>query len=160
MFFPFYFEIHNGLTNIISTTRTDTAIYYTAMMLWLAFIIKGTVIQIEKAQINNRLCVSKVSWKFRIPTIYNFAVTDPWNLLFLRLRETHNAWQLPVFFFFFFFSASVIRNVRKFGAKNYFTDHQTANTIDGFKDSVPVLKTYERYYYTQKFGQLSIPSQR
>ena len=38
--------------------------------------------QIEKALINNRLHVSKVSWKFRSPTIYNFAVIYPWNLLF------------------------------------------------------------------------------
>ena len=43
--------------------------------LWL----KGTVIQIEKAMINDRLRFSKVSWKFRIPTIYNFAVIYPWN---------------------------------------------------------------------------------
>ena len=27
--------------------------------------------QIEKPQINDRLGVSEVSWKFRIPTIYN-----------------------------------------------------------------------------------------
>ena len=45
-------------------------------------IFKGTVMQIEKARINDRLPVSKVSWKFRIPTIYNFAVIYPWNLLF------------------------------------------------------------------------------
>ena len=44
--------------------------------------IKGTAMQIEKALINNRLCVSKVSWKFRILTIYNFAVIYPLNLLF------------------------------------------------------------------------------
>ena len=37
-------------------------------------------------------------------------------------------------------SASLIRNIGKFGAKNYFTDHRTANTIHGFRDSVPVLK--------------------
>ena len=30
--------------------------------------------QIEKALINDRLGVSKVSWKFRIPIIHNFAV--------------------------------------------------------------------------------------
>ena len=35
---------------------------------------KGTVMQIEKAQINDRLHVSKVSWNFRIPTIFNFTV--------------------------------------------------------------------------------------
>ena len=39
--------------------------------------------QIETAFINDRLRVSKVSWKFqRIPAIYNFEVTCPWNLLF------------------------------------------------------------------------------
>ena len=43
---------------------------------------KGTVMQIEKALINDRLLVSKVSWKFRIPTIKNVAGIYPWNLLF------------------------------------------------------------------------------
>ena len=38
--------------------------------------------QIEKALINNCLRVSKVSWKFRIPTIYSFVVTYPWKSLF------------------------------------------------------------------------------
>ena len=43
------------------------------------------------------------------------------------------------------FSASVIRNIGEFGAKNYFTDHQTANTIHCFRHSVPVLKIYDCY---------------
>ena len=38
--------------------------------------------QIEKALINDHLRVSKVSWKFRIPTMYHLEVTYPWNLLF------------------------------------------------------------------------------
>ena len=38
--------------------------------------------QIGKPLINDRLRVSKVSWKFRIPTIYSFTVIYPWNLLF------------------------------------------------------------------------------
>ena len=38
--------------------------------------------QIEKALINDYLLVSKVSWKFYIPTIYNFAVIYPRSLLF------------------------------------------------------------------------------
>ena len=33
--------------------------------------------QIEKAPINDRLRVSKVSWKFRIPIIYDSAVIVP-----------------------------------------------------------------------------------
>ena len=40
--------------------------------------------QIEKTLVNDGLRVSKMSWKFRIPTIYNFAVIYPWNLLFSK----------------------------------------------------------------------------
>ena len=43
---------------------------------------KGTVRKIEKALINDRLRVSKKSWKFRIPTTHNFAKLYQWNLLF------------------------------------------------------------------------------
>ena len=45
-------------------------------------VFKGIVMKIEKAIINDRLRVSKVWWKFRIPTVYNFAVIYLWNLLF------------------------------------------------------------------------------
>ena len=48
----------------------------------LKAIFEGTVMQIEKALINNCLSVSKVSWKFCILTICNFAVIYLWNLLF------------------------------------------------------------------------------
>ena len=48
----------------------------------LVLAVKSTVMQAEKAQINDRLLASKVSWNFHIPTIYNFAVIDPWNLVF------------------------------------------------------------------------------
>ena len=44
--------------------------------------IKGAVMRIEKALINDRLRVSKISWKFRIPTISNFAVIYPWKLIY------------------------------------------------------------------------------
>ena len=40
--------------------------------------------QIEKALINDRLRISKVSLKRRIPTVYNFAVIYPGNLLFFK----------------------------------------------------------------------------
>ena len=44
-----------------------------------------TVMQIEKALMNDFLHVLKVSWKFRIPTIYNFAVIYGWNFaIFLK----------------------------------------------------------------------------
>ena len=35
--------------------------------------------QIEKALVNDRWRVSKVSWKFCIPTIHSFAVIFAWN---------------------------------------------------------------------------------
>ena len=44
--------------------------------------VKVTVMQTEKALINDRLRVLKVSWKFLISIIYNFVVIYPWNLLF------------------------------------------------------------------------------
>ena len=44
--------------------------------------VKTTIMQIEKAKINDCPCVWKVFWKFRIPAIYNFAVIYPWNLLY------------------------------------------------------------------------------
>ena len=40
-------------------------------------ILKGTVMQLEKALTNDRLRVSKVSGKFRILTVYNFAAIYP-----------------------------------------------------------------------------------
>ena len=82
----------------------------------------------------------------------------------LRLPETHNALQLPVFFFSLSASspsphdfASVIRNIGKFGGKNYITDQRTANTICSFRDSLPVLKKHDCYLDTQKIEQHSIP---
>ena len=44
--------------------------------------VKSTVKQIEKELIYDRLRVSKVYLKFRIPTIYSFAVIFPMNLYF------------------------------------------------------------------------------
>ena len=46
-----------------------------------------TVISIEKLLINDHLRVSKVSWKFRILTSYNFAVIYLWNI-FLKSSPT------------------------------------------------------------------------
>ena len=48
---------------------------------------------------------------------------------------------------------------RQFRAKNCFTDHRTANTIHGFRDSVPALEIYDCYEDTHKFEQLSIPTE-
>ena len=41
----------------------------------MQIMIKETIMEIEKALINDRLSVLKVSWKLFIPTIYNFIVT-------------------------------------------------------------------------------------
>ena len=69
---------NKSLSNRFHTTLKETHL----AVLNIVNLIKGTVIQIEKALINDRLRVSKVSWKFYIPTIYNFAVIYPWNLVF------------------------------------------------------------------------------
>ena len=53
-----------------------------SVLLLFSAVFKGTVMQIQKTMINDRLRVSKVFWKFHIPTIYNFAIIYPWNLLF------------------------------------------------------------------------------
>ena len=45
-----------------------------------AFYFKSTV-QIKKVLINESLRVSKVPWKFCIPTIFNFGVIWSWKLL-------------------------------------------------------------------------------
>ena len=52
-----------------------------------------------------------------------------------------------------------MRNIGGFGAKNYFTDHRTANAIRSLMDSVPVLKIHGCYKDTQKFEQFSILTQ-
>ena len=51
---------------------------------------------------------------------------EPTACLLLRLFEKHHALQLP------FSPSSLLQlfwNIREFGAKKYFTYHQTANTI-------------------------------
>ena len=53
------------------------------------------------------------------------------------LRETQNALQLTVLLLLVTLYPEY-RGIRR--AKNYFIDHRTANTIHGFRDSVPVLK--------------------
>ena len=41
-----------------------------------------TVMQTEKALKSDLLHVTKVSWKIRIPIMYNFAVVYSWNFIF------------------------------------------------------------------------------
>ena len=87
-------------------------------------------------------------WKAAFASL-NFTWFQQGHLFYLlHLLETHNALQLPVFFFSFFsfsFFSWLCQNIGKFEAKNYFTDHRTANTIYGFRDSVPVLKIRDCY---------------
>ena len=64
-------------------TWTETfRLTYLMILKTMGLQIKGTVMQIEKALKNDRLCVLKVSWKFCIPAIYYFAIIYLWNLLF------------------------------------------------------------------------------
>ena len=69
----------------------------------------GTVMQVEKALINACLRVSKLSWKFHIPTNYNFAVFYPWNLLFsLKRAYFCTAWKVSKYGGFFWSVISCI----------------------------------------------------
>ena len=45
----------------------------------------------------------------------------------MRLRETHNALKLPMFFFFFLFFCQLYPEYRGISSKNYFKDHRIAN---------------------------------
>ena len=49
-----------------------------------------------------------------------------------------------------YISASLIRNIEEFGAKNYFTDHRTANTIHDFRDpfNTRILLGYPKIWAT------------
>ena len=55
---------------------------YQLNVYYMQLILKGTVVQIEKTLINDRLPVSKVSWKFRIPIPVKFAIFLKSNQLF------------------------------------------------------------------------------
>ena len=37
---------------------------------------------------------------------------------------------------------SLFQNIEEFGAKEYFTDYRTSNTIHDFRDSVSILKIH------------------
>ena len=59
---------------LFATSCLAFSIAFTWEITYIKF-FKGTVILIERALISNCSRVSKVSWKFRIPTINNFAVS-------------------------------------------------------------------------------------
>ena len=65
--------------------------------------------RIEKALINDKLNVSKLSWKFRIPTIYNFSVIYPWNFLFSQ----NVAYFLTLLSFLFINKTLRLNNLKK-----------------------------------------------
>ena len=71
---------------------------------------------VEKALINYRLRVSKVSWKFRIPTIYNFAVFTPEICYFLKkyfLTVLTANILLLTYFLAYFLTVSIVFSVCK-----------------------------------------------
>ena len=70
----------NSLSHLLNLNLTFETVCIGGRKWFIDF--KGTVMQIEKRLVNDRLRASKVSWRFPIPTIYNFALICPWNLLF------------------------------------------------------------------------------
>ena len=76
--------------------------------------------------------VAIIAFSFRIEKIQ--FIQDLYRTLeiakfYLRLLEKHNASQLPLFVCF---PPPLFRNNGRFGAKKYFTDIQTANTVQLF----------------------------
>ena len=56
-------------------------------------------------------------------------------------------------------SPRLLWNIGEFGAKEYFADHHTSNTIHGFRDTALVCKMHDCYCRIRKnFEQHSIPS--
>ena len=73
---------HLGLTNLEKFAKLSKICFsMECFLVDFSQFFKGTVMQIEKAQINELLRASKIFWEFGIPTIYNFAVIYPWNFL-------------------------------------------------------------------------------
>ena len=68
------------------------------------YFVRGTFMQIEQELVNNRLHVSKVSWKSRIPNIYNFTVLLPRN--FPKFLKVAYYFLLP----FLFISKTLLSN--------------------------------------------------
>ena len=61
------------------------------MYVWL---LKYTIMQIERALINDRLRVSEVSWKFHIPTIYKLAYLLTVSIVFSVYKQNFTVQQL------------------------------------------------------------------
>ena len=87
--FKFQISICNGCHNLTMLCLNFTILLSSMLKVLIIDVLfktlanlKDAAMPIEKALINDRLRVSKVPWKFHIPTIYNFAVIYPWNLLF------------------------------------------------------------------------------
>ena len=59
---------------------------------WLTYsAFKGTVMQTEKTLINDHLRVSKLSWKFHIPTIYNSAEISTVSIVISVYKQNFTA---------------------------------------------------------------------
>ena len=66
---PLFLLYANDLFNYSSNSNISISVYLMNHLFKTSALFKGTVMQIEKALINDRLRVSKVSWKF--PWKYN-----------------------------------------------------------------------------------------
>ena len=79
-----------------------------------AICVKGIVMQ---TLINDRLRVSKASWKFCISTIYNFTVICLWNLPFSYKVASFKKIMLPFLFIKKDFQLNTVKTKRAMNAK-------------------------------------------
>ena len=71
---------------------------------------------------------------FTLLFLFMYKKTDHFlrfSICLLRLLQKQNALHLPIFSIFFFFSTTC-PEYRRIGNKKYFTDYQTANTVQLF----------------------------
>ena len=113
----------------------------------------------------NLILRNRWAWNWKISDCFTELVLTLWYWTWTRkileisycvcLKRTKLCYCLCSSSSFSCFSTCVIRNIGEFGTKNYFIDHQIANTIHGFRDSVPVLRGYggNREYVCLPFSE-------
>ena len=90
---------------LLNLNRFQTVLWCFLYWLWISnywlgnlLVFKGIVMQTEKALINDRLRVSKISWKLRIPTVVGNRAT--WDSFLRLIVNFFPYFHVPFFYIF------------------------------------------------------------
>ena len=90
---------------LLTLNRFQTVLWCFLYWLWISnywlcnlLVFKGIVMQTEKALINDRLRVSKISWKLRIPTVVGNRAT--WDSFLRLIVNFFPYFHVPFFYIF------------------------------------------------------------